>query len=98
MDFKEECIKNLLKYLLTKYPELIVRDLWEGDNCATGLVNRSETKLVYISTWEKPKGLFFVAMETSFTNINEKYDQVENFENVTIDELEELVKKHLITE
>ncbi|CAN5588320.1 hypothetical protein BH10BAC2_BH10BAC2_20530 [soil metagenome] len=99
MNFKEERIENVLQHLLNKFPEkLLVRDFWEADNCAIGLANQSETKLVYISIWEKPADLFFVALETSATNIKKKYDHVENFENVRIGELEELVKKHLILE
>lgn len=95
---KDKSIIEAVQYLQNKFGEekVIIEDHWDGDMCAIGLTGPTKTNLVYISTYKISAGLFFVSIELPSKDINFPYIDGGSFENITLLELEEIVKKYLI--
>jgi hypothetical protein len=55
MEYKDKRIKEIVKHLQDKFgaDNIVVKDHWDGDNCAIGLTNKHDKNLVYISTYKK---------------------------------------------
>lgn len=92
---KEDRIKNLVLYLFKKFGvnSFKIKDHWDGDNIAIGLVDKNEKYLIYISAL-KNNSRFFVALENPPID-SDKYEPAGEFENLTLKDLEIKFKKHL---
>ena len=94
---KTEQIKNLTNHLLKKYGEtnFIVTDYWDSDNMAIGLADKTKNYTVYISEYGKLDNKFFVSLENPTKSEELPYSQGEDFDNQTLEEVENIVVKHL---
>ena len=97
MKSKDNSIKEIVKHLQDKFgiDNLVVKDYWEADNCAIGLTNKESENLVYISTYKKKNKEYFVSLESSAESENEEYKNCGDFENISLDKVEEIVETHL---
>ena len=74
--------------------ELIIKDNWKSDRCAIGLrSNIASSNLVYISTYEKPEGVYYYELEIE-NNKESIYDNIQEGE-VHFNELVKIIKSHL---
>jgi len=93
---KDKQIQRIVDYLLDKYKERVsVKDFWEADICAVGLCDKIEKHLIYISTFGLAVDRFYVVLENLIDN-NENPAIVGEFNDVTIDRLENILTKHLM--
>ena len=92
---RNDRIKSTVKYLADKFgPESFkVRDHWDGDLAAIGLVDNQEKYLIYFSVYTDNG--FYVALENLVTVDDFPYNQVGSFDNVDLVGLEKIFKEHL---
>jgi len=97
MEYKTEQIKHLTSYLIKKYGEenIVVTDYWDGDNTAIGLADKTKKYTVYISDNGNTDQRFFVSLENPPTSDDFPYTPGEDFDSLTIDEVETIIIKHL---
>jgi uncharacterized membrane protein len=95
MEEKTEQIKRLTDHLLKKYgsTNIIVTDYWDGDNAAIGLADKTRQYTVYIA--EYGKNSFFVSLENPPTSDEYPYTLDDDFNNLSDEEVEKILVKHL---
>ncbi|MEZ5014950.1 MAG: hypothetical protein R2794_11725 [Chitinophagales bacterium] len=87
-----DLIFHLLEVFSTE--TLIIRDYWEADRCAIGLASVQSEKLMYISTYRKEKGLFYVEIDFKEPN-TEKSKDVLRYDDVPMPFVEQMLVEHL---
>jgi hypothetical protein len=95
---KDAEIRAVLSWLGDRLgPTFVVVDHWDGDLCAIGVAATHDPKqLVYISSWNRPGGRYFVELETAPAPGSEmQYASVSKFDNVDREELARIVAQHL---
>ena len=97
LNHKTKQIKSLTIHLLQKYGEnnIVITDYWDADNMAIGLADKSKQYTVYISDYGKSENCFFVSLENPPESEELPYSPGENFDNQTLEEVENIVVKHL---
>ena len=97
MQYKDKSIKDITAYLQSKYgvENIIIKDHWDADNFAIGLTNKKGDHLVYISTWKKKVGEYFISLESPPKKEDEEYRESGDFDNIRIDKVDEVVSLHL---
>lgn len=97
MNQKTDQIRRLTNHLLNKYgsTNIIVTDYWDADNTAIGLTEKTKQFTVYISDYGKDDKKYFVALENPPVSIDSPYAPAGHFENLTEEEVERLLIKHL---
>ena len=95
MKHKDITIKNIVRHLKNKLGVefIFIKDYWEADNYAIGVTNKDNKNLVYISTYMKKNNEFFVELECLLEN--DTYKKCGEFENISVEEVEEIVRIHL---
>jgi hypothetical protein len=95
---KDAEIREVLSWLRDRLgPTFLVIDHWDGDLCAIGVAATHDPKqLVYISSWNRPGGRYFVELETAPAPGSEMpYTSVSKFDTVDREELACIVAQHL---
>jgi hypothetical protein len=94
---KDGSINYIVKYLQDKWGDenVSIVDYWDADQCAIGLTNKINNKLVYISTYLKKKDEYYIALESLSTIENLTYGDNGFFDNINIADLEKIAKEHL---
>jgi hypothetical protein len=70
---------------------------WDADLCAIGVANPKDNRiLVYVCSYGLPEGRYNVSLELPPENEEPLYKSAGEFESVSIDELVEITKKHLL--
>lgn len=97
MNHKTEQIKRLTDRLLKKYgsTNIVVTDYWDADNRAIGLADKTKQYTVYILDNGNTDNLFFVSLENPPTSDEFPYTPGDDFENLTAEEVERILIKHL---
>jgi len=92
---KDETIKATVRHLADKFgnTSFNIKDHWEGDRCAIGLIDADEKHLIYFSTCG-PNG-FYVSLENLKAHGDLPYEPVGDFDNVDLERLEKLFVQHL---
>jgi hypothetical protein len=90
---KDKSIIHLIDHLDSRFgfDKFIINDFWNADLCAIGLSDPQKAALIYISTYNRKDGLYFVSIE----DIKDPTVSTEKSENVEIEELEIIISKHL---
>ena len=62
---KDKGITRLIDYLDKRFGlgKFIINDFWDADLCAIGLSDPQKEVLVYISTYGKMEGQYFISIE-----------------------------------
>lgn len=93
---KETSITSLVEKFSRDLGEddFLIIDHWESDLCAIGISKKKdEERLVYISTFNRPKGEYYYELEYSS---KDKFVSASNKEGVAnYCELLKIIKKHL---
>ncbi|WP_196889832.1 hypothetical protein [Aureivirga sp. CE67] len=94
---KDETILELIAEINKEFDEnkYLLKDFWEGDLCAIGFSDLNEEILIYVSTWEKEKGCFYIEIEKSNKDNPEKYRVLDRKENVEFKELKSIFRSYL---
>lgn len=96
---KNETILEVIKELFDKFGEdnFQLTDYWEDDLYAVGIKNVTDRKhLIYISTFNRPIGFYFVEVEKSNSETDlADYSVVKKFEKAGFDQILELFRKYL---
>jgi uncharacterized protein with ACT and thioredoxin-like domain len=97
MEQKDKKIKEIVKRLKVKFGQesIVLKDYWDADNFAIGLSNTEGENIVYISTWNKDEGKCYVSLEGPSEKENEVYEELGEFDNVSLLEMEQIVARHL---
>lgn len=97
MEQKTDQIKRLTDHLLKKYgsTNIIVTDYWDADNTAIGLADKTKQFTVYITDNGKIDNKFFVSLEHPPTSDKFPYTPGDDFNDLTSDEVEKVLIKHL---
>ena len=97
MQYKDNSIKDIVKHLQVKFgaDNIVVKDHWDADNFAIGLTNKDDINLVYISTYKKKSNEYFVELESPAENENDEYKNCGDFDHISVDKVEEIVRTHL---
>lgn len=97
MEQKTEQIKQLIDHLLKKYgsTNIVVTDYWDADNTAIGLADKTRQYTVYITDNGNTNNIFFVSLENPATSDEFPYTPGDDFENLTTEEVEKILVKHL---
>ncbi len=92
---KDPKIKLTVKHLADKFGEqrFKIKDHWDGDLCAIGLVDNEEQYLVYISVYGDEN--FYVSLENLKTGGDHPYETMGDFDNVNLEGLEKIFARHL---
>lgn len=90
-------IQKLTKHLINKYgpTNIIITDYWEADNSAIGLSDKTRQFTVYVTDLGKTDNKFFVSLENPPTSDQFPYTPVGDFDNLSKDEVEKILVKHL---
>ncbi|HTJ50536.1 MAG TPA: hypothetical protein VL443_13840 [Cyclobacteriaceae bacterium] len=93
---KDKRIISLVKHFSDKYGEntFKIKDHWESDLCAIGLTDNSEKYLIYISTYGRAKGHFYVSLE-NLTKNDLEYEDAGDFNDVDLTILDSHFMQHL---
>lgn len=91
---KDDTIKQLLIHLEQTFGQgkLVVTDFWDSDLCAIGLSDSKKERLVYISSWKKKQGEFFVS-KGKIVVPSVSFDERDN---INIQQVEGIVKNYLL--
>jgi hypothetical protein len=91
--YKDKKIIHLIEHLDRRFgvDNFIINDFWDADLCAIGLSDPLKEALIYISTYDRKDGLYFVSIE----DINDPKVSTEKSENIEVEELEIIIAKHL---
>lgn len=97
MEEKTKQIKQLTDHLLKKYgsENILVTDYWDADNTAIGLADKTKKYTVYITDNGRADNVFFVSLENPPTTENFPYTLGDSFDNLSAEEVEEILIKHL---
>lgn len=97
MEQKTQRIKQLIDYFLKKYgsTEIVVTDYWDADHTAIGLADKTKKYTVYITDNGRIDNKFFVSLENPPTTDDFLYTSGGDYENLSINEVEEILIKHL---
>jgi hypothetical protein len=97
MEQKTEQIKKLTDHFLSKYgsTNIVLTDYWDGDNTAIGLADKTKQYTVYITDNGNTDNRFFVSLENPPTSDKFPYTPGGDFDNLTPDEVEKILVKHL---
>lgn len=95
MEQKTEQIKQLVDHLLHKYgaENIVITDYWDGDETAIGLADPGKNHTVYIADYGKDN--FFVSLEHPPASDALPYTPGEDFNQLSADEVETILVKHL---
>jgi hypothetical protein len=72
-----------------------IKDHWDGDLCAIGFTNLSETALVYVSTFGSHHDQYSVRLEATSKDYELSHYPERDLDNISWQELEKVFKKHL---
>jgi hypothetical protein len=94
---KDSSIVELLAWLGAQLPgQFVVTDYWQPDLLATGISSIERTVLVYISTFGRPEGRYYLELETlQASQPDSPGEVIARHNSVTRDELLSIVTKHL---
>ncbi len=83
---KDKSILHLIDHLENRFGfgKFIINDLWDTDLCAIGLSDLQKKALIYISTYGKRNGRYFISIE----DIDDPTISNDRSENVEIKEIE----------
>jgi hypothetical protein len=97
LESKTRQIKQLTDHLLKKYgaDNIIVIDYWEADKTAIGLADKTKKYIAYISDKGRADKKFFIALENPPITDSLPYSTDSEFENLSSEEVEEVIIKHL---
>lgn len=97
MKQKTKQIKQLTEHLLEKYgsENIRVTDYWDADNTAIGLADKTKKYTVYITNYGKPENVFYVSLENPTTTEEFPYTPGGEFDNLSAEEVEKILIKHL---
>lgn len=84
---KTASTKEIFNFLISEFniKSSQIVDFWDSDNCAFGVINSDKTKLIYISTFNRENGKYFLEIE-------HHNGQKESFENISQKDLEIILK------
>ena len=91
---KHKDIITLLSKLNELFPNFIVNDFWEGDLCAVGISDFGKNALIYISTFQKYRGKYYMEVEDISTNKKPKKTII--YQDMNFDELLKSIKTHFL--
>ena len=95
---KDESLLDVLSRLRADLGKeaFLIRDHWDADLCAVGIERPGPGgQLVYISTWQRPAGSYYVELEVP-ADSGASYEVAARFDSVEYSELLELVRGHLL--
>ncbi|MBL7922541.1 MAG: hypothetical protein JNJ40_19655 [Bacteroidia bacterium] len=97
MEQKTDQIKRLTDHLINKYgaTNIIITDYWDADNTAIGFADKSKQYTVYITDNGKTDNKFFVSLEKPPTSDKLPYTLGDDFNDMTAEEVEKILVKHL---
>lgn len=72
-----------------------IKDHWDGDQCAIGFTNPSETALVYVTTFGKQHGQYSICLEVTSGEKEISFYSEEELGSISRQELEKVFKRHL---
>ena len=96
---KVKTILNLITHLEQKFgnDSFVIEDYWEADLCAIGISNSTGKFLIYISSCNKVEGIFYVEIEEILKRGEYNLETPPIvFENLKLQELEEVFKKYIL--
>lgn len=90
---KDDSILYLLRELDVLFGpgNIIIKDFWEADLCAIGISSAHSKKLIYISTYSKDPGNYYINVESDM-NMPGKSEIV--IDNADISFLSDLISRH----
>jgi hypothetical protein len=93
---KNQKIKSLLRHLEDKFGSnaFKIKDHWDSDLNAIGLMDNSETYLIYISIYED-QDLYFVSLENPTKSEDFPYEPAGEFNDISLSDVENHFKSHL---
>ncbi|WP_299674376.1 hypothetical protein [uncultured Tenacibaculum sp.] len=94
---KDESIIELITEINKEIGEskYFLKDFWEGDLCAIGFSDLNEEILIYVSTFEREKGNYYIEIEKSNKEFPDKYDMLDRKEKVNFKELKSILQNYL---
>jgi hypothetical protein len=94
---KNKRIIDIVAYFQNKYgaTNIIVNDHWDADLEAIGLTDKTGQFLAYISTFDRNDNYYYLSLENPPIDNESPYSPAGDFENIHLDELENLVTRHL---
>ena len=97
MNEKTPQIKNFKAKILKKYKlqEILITDYWDSDTTAIGFSDKKKKYIVYITDNGGSDNLFFISLEESSISDELLYKTVGEFKNVTEQDVEKILVKHL---
>ncbi len=95
---KDKSIEQVLSKLFSRFGEnnFGLTDYWDADLNAIGIRNSKDGEyLIYISTWQITKKLYFVEIENSNRAVVSNGYKNGNLNEIDFEQLSELVTKYL---
>lgn len=94
---KDKSILALVEHLQKVFGKdaFKIKDHWDGDQCAIGFTNPSETALVYVSTFEEQNDHYSIRLEATSKEKDLYYYSDKELDSINRQELEKVLKRHL---
>ena len=93
---KDKNIVDILTFLQNKLGKenIVIIDHWNADRTAIGISNKTNTKLIYVSTNKKKSNEYFIELEITNQKNKEEYIKCGAFDGIDSDQVLSYVIKH----
>ncbi len=94
---KDESIIELIAEINKEISEnkYLLKDFWDGDLCAIGFSDLNEEILIYVSTFQREKGHYYVEIEKSNKEFPDKYHVLDKKDKIDFKELKSILQNYL---
>jgi hypothetical protein len=93
---KSKAIRHLIDKLSLEENKWEIKDYWEGDLCAIGVIKQgNNNRLAYISSYNRENGKYYYEMEINTGSEETDFRVIGKGEDVDFETLFEVIKSHL---
>jgi hypothetical protein len=94
---KDETVLVFLRALNERTTEWEMRDYWDGDLCAIGVVSAKNSELLaYVTSWQEPNGYYYLELEERAGS--DAYNTVARIENCALVDVVDKVVQHFLSD
>jgi hypothetical protein len=95
---KDESILQLIEHFQSRFGKHVfrIKDHWPADLYAIGLVDQANRYLLYVSTYGQKDNSYNVILETKAADGALAFRAEQNFENLSLQELEHLFAQRFV--
>ncbi|GAA4381042.1 hypothetical protein GCM10023186_20150 [Hymenobacter koreensis] len=93
---KDPAVRDLIDHFMSLFGpgSFTLRDYWDGDACAIGFESLNQRQLIYVNSFNRRPFHYYVDLED--VSNSHSYSVIQNIENASIAQVEELMRRYII--